>query len=81
MKSKTNKESGIKRGKKPTKTESYPIEDNDIVMYLHDGGAKNSQYIRVDFNDYSTYDEFFMVMDRETLRGMADFINNYLENN
>ena len=69
-----------KSAKSKTKSESYPIEDNDIVMYLHDGGAKNSQYIRVDFNDYSTYDEFFMVMDRETLKGMADFIYKYLDN-
>lgn len=67
--------------KPKSKTESFPMDGNSVVMYLHDGGAKNSDYVRVDFNDYSTYDKFYTIMDRETLRGMADFIYAYLEKN
>jgi hypothetical protein len=87
MKSNKNKESNIKSGKKPTvvaknaTTESFSIDGDHLVMYLHDTGAKNSQYVRVDLNDYYTFDKFYMIMDREKLKGMADFIYKYLENN
>ena len=64
-----------------TKPESFSIDGDHLVMYLHDSGAKNGQYVRVDFNDYYTFDKFYMIMDKKTLKGMADFINNYLENN
>lgn len=79
MKSNKNKKSSIKRDKKPTKTESFPIDGNSLVMYLHDTGANNGQYVRVDFNDYYTFEKFYMIMDRETLKGMADFIYKYLD--
>ena len=72
--------SKVSRGKKPTKTsESLPISDG-LVMYLYDAGDGGSRYVRVDFNDYSYYKDLCMVMDRNTLKGMADFIYKYLEN-
>lgn len=72
--------SKVSRGKKPTKTsESLPISDG-LVMYLYDAGDSGSRYVRVDFNDYSYYKDLCMVMDRNTLKGMADFIYKYLEN-
>lgn len=100
MKSNKNKESNIKRGKKPTNVaknattkpesfgregidgepESFSIDGDHLVMYLHDTGAKNSRYVRVDLNDYYTFEKFYMIMDRKTLKGMADFILQYLEN-
>lgn len=89
MKSHKNQKNTNKLGSKPTvveknattKTESFSIDGDHLVMYLHDTGAKNSRYLRVDLNDYYTFDKFYMIMDRKTLKGMADFINNYLENN
>jgi hypothetical protein len=48
-------------------------------MYLYSAGDNGNRYTRVEFNDYSTY--LVMIMDREALKGMADFINNYLEKN
>ena len=89
MKSNKNKESNIKSGKKPTdvaknattKPESFSIDGDHLVMYLHDTGAKNSRYVRVDLNDYYTFEKFYMIMDRKTLKGMAEFILKYLENN
>ena len=67
------------------KTESLPIADG-LVMYLYDAGDSPRKFIRMDFvttpleNDYSTYHDFHMILDRATLKGMADFINQYLEN-
>lgn len=81
MKSQTNKESLPLKGKKPTKSESFVIEDDCLVMYLHDAGDKRNKYIRLDFNDYANCDDFYMILDKQTLKRMADFINNYLENN
>lgn len=68
------------KSKPKSKTESFPIDGDRVVMYLHDSGAKNTDYVRVDFNDYYSYDKFYTIMDRETLRGMADFIYKYLDN-
>ena len=65
---------------KSAKTESLPIADG-LVMYLYDAGDTGNRYVRVDFNDYSYYKDLCMIMDRNTLKGMADFINKYLENN
>ena len=65
---------------KQSKTESLPISDG-LVMYLHGAGDSGERYVRVDFNDYSSYKDFYMIMDRPTLKGMADFIYKYLENN
>ena len=73
--------SKVSRGKKPTKTESFSMDGDHLVMYLHDTGAKNSQYVRVDLNDYYTFEKFYMIMDRAKLKEMADFIYRYLEQN
>lgn len=83
MKSKINKELVMKKGKKPTTTpESFTIDDDHhLVMYLYDAGFKKSKYVRVDFNDYTNYEEFCMIMDKKTLKGMADCIYKYLKNN
>ena len=62
-----------------SKTESLPISDG-LVMYLHGAGDSGDRYVRVDFNDYSTYKDFYMIMDRAKLKGVADFIYKYLEN-
>ena len=68
-------------GKKTTKTESFSIDGDHLVMYLHDSGANNSRYVRVDLNDYYTFEKFYMIMDRAKLKEMAEFILKYLENN
>jgi len=49
-------------------------------MYLYDAGDKRNKYIRLDFNDYANCDDFNMILDKPTLKGMADFIYKYLEN-
>ena len=61
------------------KTESLSVADG-LVMYLYDAGDSARKFIRLDFNDYTTYHDFHMILDRATLKGMADFINQYLEN-
>lgn len=78
MESIKNQKSSIELGKQPTK--SFPVED-DLVMYLYDAGDNRNKYVRVDFNDYSSYANFYMIMDRPKLKGLADFIYEYLENN
>ena len=74
-----NIESVMGKMAKP-KSASLPMSDG-FVMYLYDAGDKRNKYIRLDFNDYANYDNFYMIVDREKLKRMADFINNYLENN
>ena len=67
---------------KSAKTESLPISDG-LVMYLYGAGDSGERYVRVDFTDYSCYgraNNLNMIMDKEKLKEMADFINNYLEN-
>ena len=71
----------VKLGKQPTKSESFPITENGLVMYLYGAGDKADRYVRMDFNDYSNCDDFLMILDRPTLKGMADFIYKYLDNN
>jgi hypothetical protein len=70
-----------KTAKSKPKSESFPVNDDGLVMYLYSAGDNGNRYTRVEFNDYSTYNDYIMIMDRETLKGMADFINKYLENN
>ena len=65
---------------KSAKTESFAIED-DLIMYLYDGGDNRNKYIRLDFNDYTNCDKFYMIMNRAKLKEMADFILKYLEQN
>ena len=69
-----------KPAKPKLKSESFPINADGLVMYLYDTGDNANRYVSMDFNDYSNYDKFYMILDRPTLKGMADFINNYLEN-
>ena len=82
MKSIKNNKSNIKKSpvakNTTTKSESFPICDG-LVMYLHGAGDSGERYVRVDFNDYSTYKDFYMIMDRTKLREVAYFINQYLE--
>jgi len=80
MKSTKNDKPNIKKGSKPTKTESFPINEDALVMYLYDAGDKRNKYIRLDFSDYANCDDFNMILDKPTLKGMADFIYKYLEN-
>jgi hypothetical protein len=81
MKSLNNQTNEVNMGRQPTKSESFDINANGLVMYLYSAGDSGNKYTRVDFNDYSNYHDYYMIMDRKTLKGMADFINNYLENN
>lgn len=68
-----------------TKSESFSISrkttgiKNDLVMYLYSAGDNGNRYTRVEFNDYSTYNNYIMIMNRETLKGMADFIYETIE--
>lgn len=68
------------KSKPKPKTESFPINDDALVMYLYDAGDKRSKYIRLDFNDYANCDDFNMILDKPTLKGMAEFILKYLDN-
>lgn len=68
-----------KVAKSQPKTESLPISDG-LIMYLYDAGDSHRNFVRMDFNDYSTYHDFHMILDRTKLKEMADFIYNYLEN-
>jgi len=61
------------------KTESLSVADG-LVMYLYDAGDSARRFIRMDFDDYSTYHDFHLILDRSKLREVADFINKYLEN-
>ena len=62
-----------------SKSESFDINADGLAMYLYSAGDNGNRYTRVEFNDYSTYNDYIMIMDRETLKGMADFIYKYLE--
>lgn len=67
---------------KSAKTDSLPISDG-LVMYLHNAGDSGERYVRVDFTDYSCCgraNNLNMIMDKEKLKEMADFIYKYLEN-
>lgn len=80
VKPKKNIETVVPKPSKPKpKTESLSVADG-LVMYLYDAGDSARKFIRLDFNDYSTYHDFHMILDRATLKGMADFIYKYLEN-
>lgn len=59
-------------GKQPTKT--FNIIGDSVTLTLSDN-------IRFDLTDNCSNNYFLMDLDRETLRGVADFINKYLENN
>lgn len=61
------------------KTESLSVADG-LVMYLFDAGDSAGKFVRMDFNDYTTYNDYCMILNRAKLKEVADFINNYLEN-
>jgi hypothetical protein len=73
-------------GKKPTETfkliDSDSIDEAfDVTLTLSDSSTKRYELFRFDLTDNLSSDEFVMDLDRETLKGLADFINKYLENN
>lgn len=75
--------------KKPPKTfKLIDIINNDdvdeafgVTLTLSDSSTKKYELFRFCLADNTSNDEFEMDLDRETLRGMADFINKYLEQN
>ena len=52
-----------------------------VTLTLSDDSTKKYELFRFDLTDNMSNDEFVMDLDRETLKGMADFINQYLESN
>lgn len=75
--------------KKPPKTFKLIdiIHGNDVdeafgvTLTLSDSSTKKYELFRFYLADSASNDEFEMDLDRETLKGMADFILKYLENN
>lgn len=53
----------------------------DVTLTLSDNSTKRYELFRFDLADNMSNDEFVMDLDRETLKGMADFIYKYLESN
>lgn len=81
VKSKTNKESSMKSGKQPTKPKNLYSIHPDLDMALDKAILKNGEIWRMDFWDYTYPDNDYNIdLDRETLKGLADFIYKYLEN-
>lgn len=59
----------------------YHIND-DLVMMLDKAILKRGEVWRMDFWDYADYNNDYNIdLDREKLKGLAEFILNYLENN
>lgn len=50
----------------------------DVTLTLSDSSTKRYELFRFDLADNMSNDEFVMDLDRETLKGMADFILQYL---
>lgn len=54
----------------------------DLDMALDKATLKNGEIWRMDFWDYTDPDNDYNIdLDREKLKGLADFINKYLDNN
>lgn len=51
----------------------------DVTLTLSDNSTKRYELFRFDLADNMSNDEFVMDLDRETLKGMADFIYKYLQ--
>jgi len=86
MKSHKNQKNQKKLGSKPTKTFKLIDSDDidevfDVTLTLSDSSTKRYELFRFDLADNMSNDEFVMDLDRETLKGMAEFILKYLENN
>ena len=52
----------------------------DVTLTLSDESTKRYELFRFDLADNLSNDYFVMDLDRETLKGLADFIYKYLEN-
>lgn len=50
-----------------------------VTLTLSDSSTKKYELFRFDLADNMSNDEFVMDLDRETLKGMADFIYKYLQ--
>ena len=83
--------SSINSGKKPTDVAKnattrkpknlYHISD-DLVMMLDKAILKRGEVWRMDFWDYADYNNDYNIdLDREKLKGLAEFILKYLEQN
>lgn len=55
------------------KIETFNVIGDEVTLTLSD-------HYRFDLSDNWSNNNFVMNLDRETLKGMADFINKYLEN-
>ena len=53
----------------------------DVTLTLSDNSTKRYELFRFDLADNMSNDEFVMDLDRATLKAMAEFILQYLENN
>ena len=77
MKSNKNHQSTIRKGHKPTN--QYQI-DHDLSLIISKISLKNGELFRVDFWDNGDIlNDYILDMNRETLKGMADFIYETLE--
>jgi hypothetical protein len=72
MKSHNNQSNQIEKGIEPTK--SYRAD-----IYKFDINTKNS-IVNLTINNVISWDWLRMRLTRSELKGLADFINNYLEN-
>ncbi len=77
--------SKVKLGSRPTKTfkliDSDDIDEAfDVTLTLSDNSTKRYELFRFDLADNLSNDEFVMDLDRETLKGLAEFILKYLDN-
>lgn len=86
MKSHKNQKNQKKLGSKPTKTfkliDSDDIDEAfDVTLTLSDNSTKRYELFRFDLADNMSNDYFVMDLDRETLKGLAEFILKYLEQN
>lgn len=90
MKSHNNQKNQKKLGSRPTVVAKnaitrkpknlYHIND-DLVMMLDKAILKRGEVWRMDFWDYADADQDYNIdLDRETLKGLAEFILKYLEN-
>jgi len=73
MKSHNNQSNQIEKGIEPTK--SYRAD-----IYKFDINTKNS-IVNLTINNVISWDWLSMRLRKDELKGLADFINNYLENN
>jgi hypothetical protein len=74
--------SSLNSGKKPTKPKNLYSIHPDLDMALDKATLKNGEIWRMDFWDYTYPDNDYNIdLDREKLKGLAEFILKYLGNN